>query len=44
MTLGSFEVVLSIVSNLAMKGCLFLGELPAWVTEAEAGIKVSFDF
>ncbi|KAI8522662.1 hypothetical protein RHMOL_Rhmol13G0013600 [Rhododendron molle] len=41
MTLGSFEVVLSIVSNLAMKGCLFLGELPAWVTEAEAGTKSS---
>ncbi|KAI8549001.1 hypothetical protein RHMOL_Rhmol07G0317100 [Rhododendron molle] len=41
MTLGSFEVVLSIVSNLAMKGCLFLGELPASVTEAEAGIKSS---
>ncbi|XP_058200106.1 O-methyltransferase 1, chloroplastic [Rhododendron vialii] len=41
MTLGSFEVILSIVSNLAMKGCLFLGELPAWETEAEAGIKSS---
>lgn len=43
MTLGRFEVVLSVVSNLAMKGCLFLGELPAWVTQAEAGIKVSFE-
>lgn len=41
MTLASFEYILSIVSNLAMKGCLFLGELPAWLTEAEIGIQSS---
>lgn len=44
MTLASFEYILSIVSNLAMKGCLFLGELPAWLTEAEIGIQVSFEW
>ncbi|CAK9175332.1 unnamed protein product [Ilex paraguariensis] len=41
MTLASFEEFLSIVSNLAMKGCLLLGELPAWLAETEVGIKVN---
>ncbi|KAF5931361.1 hypothetical protein HYC85_032234 [Camellia sinensis] len=41
MTLESFEEIISIVSNLAMKGCLFLGELPAWLIETETEIKSS---
>lgn len=41
MTLASFEEVLSTVSNLAINGCFFLGELPAWLVETEIGIKVS---
>lgn len=35
--LESFKDILSIVSNLAMKGCLFLGELPAWLAEIDVG-------
>ncbi|KAJ8749552.1 hypothetical protein K2173_026201 [Erythroxylum novogranatense] len=41
MTLASFEEILHIVSSLATKGCLFVGELPAWLTETEIGIKSS---
>lgn len=41
MTLASFEEVLCIVSNLAINGCFFLGELPAWLVETETGMKVS---
>ncbi|KAL7172121.1 hypothetical protein ACSBR2_031756 [Camellia fascicularis] len=41
MNLESFEEIISIVSNLAMKGCLFLGELPAWLIETETEIKSS---
>lgn len=41
MTLASFEEILFIVSSLAMNGSLFLGELPAWLTETEIGSKVS---
>ncbi|KAA8543088.1 hypothetical protein F0562_021417 [Nyssa sinensis] len=39
MTLASFEEILFIISSLAMKGCLFLGELPTWLAETEVGIK-----
>ena len=42
MTLASFEEILFIVSGMAMNGCLFLGELPAWLAETEFGTKVSF--
>lgn len=41
MTLANFKEILSIVSSLAMNGCLFLGELPAWLAETEIGVKVS---
>lgn len=40
MNLANFKEILEVVSNLAMKGCLFLGELPAWLAEAEGGVKV----
>ncbi|KAK3194120.1 hypothetical protein Dsin_025430 [Dipteronia sinensis] len=39
MTLASFEEILFIISSLAMNGCLFVGELPAWLTETEIGNK-----
>ncbi|KAG8663538.1 hypothetical protein MANES_01G219800v8 [Manihot esculenta] len=39
MTLASFEEILCTVSSLAMNGCLFLGELPAWLAETEIGCK-----
>ncbi|KAF5731440.1 hypothetical protein HS088_TW18G00117 [Tripterygium wilfordii] len=39
MTLASFEEILCIVSSLAMHGCSFLGELPAWLAETELMIK-----
>ena len=42
MTLAGFEELVSVVSSLAMKGCLFLGELPALLAETEAGSNVSF--
>ncbi|KAK4376325.1 hypothetical protein RND71_007002 [Anisodus tanguticus] len=35
--LASFKDILSLASNLAMKGCLFLGELPGWMAETEVG-------
>ncbi|XP_031261656.1 uncharacterized protein LOC116119861 [Pistacia vera] len=35
MTLASFEEILLLISSLAMNGCFFLGELPAWLTETE---------
>lgn len=41
MTLASLVDILAIVSNLAMKGCFFIGELPAWLAETEVIIKVS---
>lgn len=41
MTLANFEEVLLTVSNLAIKGSIFLGELPAWLAETEIGIKSS---
>ncbi|PSR89517.1 S-adenosyl-L-methionine-dependent methyltransferase [Actinidia chinensis var. chinensis] len=39
MTLTCFEDILSVASSLAMKGCVFFGELPAWLAETEIGIK-----
>ncbi|KOM28471.1 hypothetical protein LR48_Vigan549s002600 [Vigna angularis] len=39
MTLANFEEVLSMISSLAMKGSLFLGELPACLTETDPEIK-----
>lgn len=41
MTLASFEEILFLVSGMAMNGCLFLGELPAWLAETELGTRVS---
>ncbi|XP_039001209.1 putative S-adenosyl-L-methionine-dependent methyltransferase MMAR_0539 isoform X1 [Hibiscus syriacus] len=41
MTLASFEEILLTASGMAMKGCLFLGELPAWLAETEFGNKSS---
>ncbi|KAJ0111820.1 hypothetical protein Patl1_00990 [Pistacia atlantica] len=35
MTLASFEEILLLISSLAINGCFFLGELPAWLTETE---------
>lgn len=40
MTLASFEEILFVVSGMAMNGCFFLGELPAWLAETEFGTKV----
>lgn len=40
MTLVSFEEILLTVSGMAMKGCLFFGELPAWLAETGFGNKV----
>lgn len=41
MNLASFKDILSVVSNLAMKGCLFLGEIPVWLAETEVADLVS---
>ncbi|XP_021280859.1 uncharacterized protein LOC110414120 isoform X2 [Herrania umbratica] len=41
MTLASFEEILFLVSGMAMNGCLFLGELPAWLAETEFGTRSS---
>ncbi|KAJ7972973.1 S-adenosyl-L-methionine-dependent methyltransferases superfamily protein [Quillaja saponaria] len=41
MTLASFEEILSAISSLAMNGCFFIGELPAWLAETEIGVKSS---
>lgn len=40
MNLERLKVILSTVSNLAMKGCLFLGELPIWLAEIDIGDQV----
>lgn len=40
MTLVDFEELVSLVSSLATKGCLFLGELPACLADTEAESKV----
>ncbi|KAK2965171.1 hypothetical protein RJ640_019926 [Escallonia rubra] len=37
--LASFKEILFLVSSLAMKGCIFLGEFPGRLTETEIGIK-----
>ncbi|XP_076924365.1 O-methyltransferase 1, chloroplastic-like [Bidens hawaiensis] len=37
--LASFKEILFMVSSLAMKGCLFLGEFPLWLTETQIGVK-----
>ncbi|CAJ1877487.1 unnamed protein product [Sphenostylis stenocarpa] len=39
MTLANFQEVLSMISSLAMKGSLFVGELPACLAETETEIK-----
>ncbi|KAL0437631.1 UNVERIFIED_CONTAM: O-methyltransferase 1, chloroplastic [Sesamum radiatum] len=39
MTLANFKDILGAVSSLAMKGCLFFGELPSWLVETEIGFK-----
>ncbi|PPD70690.1 hypothetical protein GOBAR_DD32424 [Gossypium barbadense] len=41
MTLASFKEILLTVSGMAMDGCLFLGELPAWLAETKIGTKSS---
>ncbi|KAK5811365.1 hypothetical protein PVK06_026694 [Gossypium arboreum] len=41
MTLVSFKEILLTVSGMAMDGCLFLGELPAWLAETKIGTKSS---
>lgn len=41
MTLANFKEILLVASSLAMSGCLFLGELPAWLAETEIGMKPS---
>ncbi|XP_029129996.1 uncharacterized protein LOC109812251 isoform X2 [Cajanus cajan] len=41
MTPENFEEVLSMISSLAMKGSLFVGELPASLAEIDIEIKVS---
>ncbi|KAK6941000.1 Methyltransferase Ppm1/Ppm2/Tcmp [Dillenia turbinata] len=38
-TLVNFEEMLYVVSSLAVKGSLFIGELPVWPKEAEVGMK-----
>nr|XP_043621015.1 O-methyltransferase 1, chloroplastic [Erigeron canadensis] len=43
LNLASFKEILFIASNLAMKGCVFSGELPLWLTETEVGIKPSVE-
>ncbi|XP_058083661.1 O-methyltransferase 1, chloroplastic isoform X3 [Magnolia sinica] len=40
MTLASFKEIISVVSSLAMKGSIFLGEMPSWLAKTEVGIKV----
>uniref|UniRef100_A0A1D1XRX6 Putative S-adenosyl-L-methionine-dependent methyltransferase MSMEG_1480 n=1 Tax=Anthurium amnicola TaxID=1678845 RepID=A0A1D1XRX6_9ARAE len=41
MTLASFTEILSVVSSLAMKGCIFVGELPERLADTEMGSEVS---
>ncbi|KAD3068673.1 hypothetical protein R6Q59_017302 [Mikania micrantha] len=41
--LVSFKEILFMASSLAMKGCLFLGEFPVWLTETQVGIKSSME-
>ncbi|CAI9105416.1 OLC1v1004331C1 [Oldenlandia corymbosa var. corymbosa] len=39
LNLVSFKEILNVVSNLAIKGCLLLGELPSWLSETEVSSK-----
>ncbi|XP_051132170.1 O-methyltransferase 1, chloroplastic [Andrographis paniculata] len=41
MTLANFKDTLSIVSNLTMKGCFFMGEVPGWLVGSETMEKSS---
>ncbi|KAL5561444.1 hypothetical protein UlMin_031191 [Ulmus minor] len=41
MNLTNFEEILLLVSSLAMNGCFFLGELPAWLAETDIANKSS---
>ncbi|KAK9055834.1 hypothetical protein SSX86_026919 [Deinandra increscens subsp. villosa] len=41
--LVGFKEILFMVSSLAMKGCLFLGEFPVWLTETQVGSKSSVE-
>ena len=38
--LARFKEILSVISNLATKGSVLLGELPSWLSAVDAGIKV----
>ncbi|XP_027117844.1 O-methyltransferase 1, chloroplastic-like isoform X1 [Coffea arabica] len=37
--LARFKEILSVISNLATKGSVLLGELPSWLSAVDAGIK-----
>lgn len=39
MNLETFEEILLLVGSLAMKDCLFLGELPAWLVDTDVESK-----
>ncbi|KMT06060.1 hypothetical protein BVRB_7g163850 [Beta vulgaris subsp. vulgaris] len=39
MTLTSFEDILTVVSSLAIKGSLLIGEIPVWLAETEFKLK-----
>ncbi|OVA12706.1 Leucine carboxyl methyltransferase [Macleaya cordata] len=39
MTLENFKDIMVLVSSLATKGCIFFGELPAWLVETEVAMK-----
>lgn len=41
MTLTSFEDILIVVSSLAIKGSLLIGEIPVWLAETEFKLKVA---
>ncbi|CAA6654306.1 unnamed protein product [Spirodela intermedia] len=40
-TLATFKEILFLVSNLAMKGSIFVGELPGWLVDTETGNKIT---
>ncbi|KAI3931036.1 hypothetical protein MKW92_027952 [Papaver armeniacum] len=39
MTLENFKDIMVLVSSLATKGCIFVGELPAWLVDTESAMK-----
>ncbi|XP_023763076.1 O-methyltransferase 1, chloroplastic [Lactuca sativa] len=41
--LASFKEILFMVSNLAMKGCLLVGEFPLWLTENDKVAKLNVE-